>query len=152
MAFYNMSGYIDLTPEGLPQDKTASRIHEHTQIKARYIATSLYNRLLPRWYYWQLHQTGNDTIVENPILSAVMVEKDDPLSFNETKKDLTKLPPLHLLAGASDEVFCKQMGLSLNEYHQFKKAKSKTLKFNQQFEIWLQTGRPILIDSENERC
>jgi hypothetical protein len=53
------------------------------------------------------------------------------------------LPPLHLLAGATDEVFCRQLNLSLSEYTAFKEEAIPRLKFNSQFDRWLKTGRPI---------
>lgn len=137
MSFYNMSGYIQLDKEGLPVDTS----NKHVKIKGRYIATSLYNRLLPRWHYYQLHQNVNPTVAEIPMIPIV-----ETTSSNRTKKDTTTLLPLHLLAGASDQEFCKQMQLSPSDYLSFKKAKSPQLQFNSQFEIWLQTGRPITIN------
>jgi hypothetical protein len=58
-------------------------------------------------------------------------------------EDYTHLPPLHLLAGAGDEVFCRQMKLSLTDYLAFKEEATPRLKFNTQFDMWLKTGRPI---------
>ncbi|KAL3789543.1 hypothetical protein HJC23_001351 [Cyclotella cryptica] len=144
MAFYNMSGYIDLNSDGLPQEHSSSAMQDHSIIRGRYIATSLYNRLLPRWHYLGLNQSNNQTSVDVDITQTV---NTTPLYAD--KNVPTTLPPLHLLAGASDEDFCRQMNLSIKEYHSFKKAAAPQLKFNSQFEIWLQTGRPININASN---
>ena len=129
-----MSGYIELNSDGWPQMDSMDS-SKNTKIKGRYIATSLYNRLLPRWHY--LHMNPND-IVKTPVIPIL-----EESALSEAKEKCKVLPPLHLLAGASDQVFCDQMCISLQEYLQFKRAKAPQLKFNSQFEIWLQTGRPF---------
>lgn len=138
MAFYNMSGYVKLDQYGVPRDSNTTR-----KIKGRYIATSLYNRLLPRWHYLQLNRSDNQTVGEDLSFPSSL----DPGLSNRTKDLHAALPPLHLLAGASDEVFCRQLSLSLRDYLLFKKDKGPQLMFNAQFEIWLQTGRPILVSN-----
>jgi hypothetical protein len=144
MAFYNMSGYIELDSDGLPQKHNSSAIRGPSMIRGRYIATSLYNRLLPRWHYLGLNPSNNQTTANTNISLALNVT---PLYTD--KNVPTTLPPLHLLAGASDEVFCRQLSLSIKEYLSFKKSAAPQLKFNSQFEIWLQTGRPIKINAAN---
>jgi hypothetical protein len=108
-------------------------------IRGRYIATSLYNRLLPRFYYLALNPNENQT---TPMIPTIHSEPSDTV-----KKAPAVLPPLHLLAGANDEVFCRQMNLPIDDYLAFKKAVGPQLEFNSQFEIWLQTGRPINLKS-----
>lgn len=147
MAFYNMSGYIDLDEDGLPlNDSTSGEMSTFTKIQGRYIAASLYNRLLPRWHYLQVHASGNQTIVDTS-LSIPVIQQE----LTETNNHRTKLPPLHLLAGSSDDVFCKQMNICYSDYLSFKKAKGPQLKFNSQFEIWLRTGRPIAIEGKTQK-
>ena len=146
LAFYNMSGYIELDTHGLPANRS-EETSTIARIQARYIATSLYNRLLPRWHYLQLHSSGNETIIEST-LSIPVIQQG--LRKEETKHR-TSLPPLHILAGSSDDVFCKQMSICLPDYLSFKKAKIPQLKFNSQFEIWLQTGRPIEIEKKSRQ-
>lgn len=63
-----------------------------------------------------------------------------------TKSSCTQsalLPPLHLLAGANDEVFCRQLHVSLDDYTAFKEESGPRLKFNNQFAQWLKTGGTI---------
>lgn len=142
MAFYNMSGYIKLNQDGLPRETNATRSYG-SKITGRYIATSLYNRLLPRWHYLQLKPNENQ-----PIAETLLVPSLEPDQSNQTKIIHATIPPLHLLAGANDEVFCKQLNLPLKDYLLFKKNKGPQLMFNTQFEIWLQTGRPIIVNQE----
>jgi hypothetical protein len=131
-----MSGYIDLEKDGLPRN---SRMLPSSKIIGRYIATSLYSRLLPRWHYLQLNSNSNQTIADTPIIPTL-----DQVQYDEFDNVRASLPPLHLLAGASDEVFCKRMALSLDDYLSFKEDKGPQLKFNSMFQTWLQTGRPII--------
>jgi len=86
------------------------------------------------------------------LLGVLAVKTDDTsraeatkyhLPSSKTPRDKVLLPPIHLLAGASDEVFCRQLNLSLSEYTAFKEEAAPRLKFNSQFELWLKTGRPI---------
>lgn len=139
-----MSGYIKLDSDGLPQKHNSTAIRGHSMIRGRYIATSLYNRLLPRWHYLGLNPSNNQTTANTNISLALNAT---PLYTD--KNVPTTLPPLHLLAGATDEVFCRQLSLSTKEYLSFKKSAAPQLKFNSQFEIWLQTGRPIKINAAN---
>jgi hypothetical protein len=71
------------------------------------------------------------------------VNKISKTTSSQITRDKVQLPPLHLLAGATDEVFCRQLNLSLGEYTKFKEEAIPRLKFNSQFDRWLKTGRPI---------
>ncbi|KAL7537664.1 hypothetical protein ACHAXR_011375 [Thalassiosira sp. AJA248-18] len=121
LSFYNMTGYIALDMDGLPRTQNSTMQQKNVMIRSRYIATSLYNRLLPRWHF---------------------LANTKP-SSKETITSSANLPPLHLLAGASDDVFCRQMKLSLKDYLAFKEEAVPRLKFSSQFDMWLKTGRPI---------
>ena len=105
----------------------------------RYIATSLYNRLLPRWNYHLIQSQGKDDDSVDLSRSAIDERKND-LSF------ATK-PPLHLLAGATDELFCKRMKYDYDTYIKFKKEAIPKLKFSSQFDTWIKTGLPIDMDN-----
>eukprot|EP00986_Skeletonema_menzelii_P001072 scaffold289_cov144-Skeletonema_menzelii.AAC.8 len=143
LSFYNMTGYIDLPNE----DGTGVSRENASNVRSRYIATSLYNRLLPRWNFLLQEQERKEQLL------GVLAENNDDANRLETTKyhlpssttprDKVLLPPLHLLAGASDEVFCRQLNLSLSEYSAFKEEAVPRLKFNSQFDRWLKTGRPI---------
>jgi hypothetical protein len=117
IAFYNRTGYI--------QEKRPSHL------PGRYLASSLYNRLLPRWHYFLKYDKNIDTETEY------------------TSKEVTGQLPLHILAGASDQIFCKRMKYSYEDYMKFKKEAVPILKFSSQFDTWISTGRPIDLD-DNE--
>lgn len=87
-------------------------------IRGRYIATSLYNRLLPRWHY---------------VLARGVKGHDGSVPP----------PPLHLLAGCTDQSFCDSFGFEIDEFTSFKSDSIPRLKFSSQFDTWLKTGRPI---------
>eukprot|EP00557_Chaetoceros_sp_GSL56_P009885 CAMPEP_0176481910 /NCGR_PEP_ID=MMETSP0200_2-20121128/3087_1 /TAXON_ID=947934 /ORGANISM="Chaetoceros sp., Strain GSL56" /LENGTH=554 /DNA_ID=CAMNT_0017878177 /DNA_START=254 /DNA_END=1918 /DNA_ORIENTATION=+ len=114
IAFYNRTGYI--------------QEEEQTNIPGRYLASSLYNRLLPRWHYFLTYDQKIDTDTE------------------ETLQEVADQLPLHILAGASDQTFCKRMQYSYDDYMKFKKESVPILKFSSQFDTWISTGRPIDLD------
>ena len=153
LSFYNMTGYIELPSE---EESGSDSTRQSTGIvRSRYIATSLYNRLLPRWNFLLEEQERKDRQLEAFITS----DGDDgskaerinySLPTSKTTVDKVMLPPLHLLAGATDEVFCRQLNLSLREYNVFKEEAIPRLKFNSQFDRWLKTGRPIDLVSTND--
>jgi hypothetical protein len=148
LSFYNMTGYIELPSEESGSDSTSSSRQSAGIVRSRYIATSLYNRLLPRWNFLLEEQERNDRQLEAFIVSddndASKAERINySLPTSKTTVDKVMLPPLHLLAGATDEVFCRQLNLSLSEYNVFKEEAIPRLKFNSQFDRWLKTGRPI---------
>ena len=87
-------------------------------IRGRYIATSLYNRLLPRWHY---------------VLARGVKGQDGSVPP----------PPLYLLAGCTDQSFCDSFGFKMDEFTIFKTDSIPRLKFSSQFDTWVKTGRPI---------
>lgn len=87
-------------------------------IRGRYIATSLFNRLLPRWHY---------------VLARGFKGQDGSVPP----------PPLHLLAGCTDQSFCDTFGFEIDEFTSFKSDSIPRLKFSSQFDTWIKTGRPI---------
>jgi hypothetical protein len=162
LSFYNMTGYIKLDTHVHPtrqighdlsiqQQQQSQQDHAKVSIRSRYIATSLYNRLLPRWHFlleererrkeqqqlkYQILSTLEESIISNP----ASYQNNITTAFH-------LLPSLHLLAGASDSNFCSQMKISLTEYLNYKEKEGSRLKFTSQFDTWLKTGRPIdLVD------
>eukprot|EP00566_Odontella_aurita_P005601 CAMPEP_0113559128 /NCGR_PEP_ID=MMETSP0015_2-20120614/18724_1 /TAXON_ID=2838 /ORGANISM="Odontella" /LENGTH=576 /DNA_ID=CAMNT_0000460729 /DNA_START=470 /DNA_END=2197 /DNA_ORIENTATION=+ /assembly_acc=CAM_ASM_000160 len=100
--FYKAAGYL-----GANEGQTVSP--STSILRARYIATSLYNTLLPRWDY--LRQASR------------LPDDFEP-------------PALHLLAAATDSKFCTDMSLDLNAYFAYRKEAIPRLKFSSQFEMW----------------
>ena len=115
--FYNRTGYTRLDEDWRFQGYNDTR-----PIRGRYIAASLFNRLLPRWHYL--------------IANGWPVGEQEP-------PDPSTLPPLHLLVGATDRAFCDQLGYDFEDYVAFKDQAVPRLKFSSQFDTWLRTGRPI---------
>jgi hypothetical protein len=112
--FYNRTGYTVLEDSwNLVRGKGSVGV-----IRGRYIATSLYNRLLPRWHY---------------VLARGVKGQDGPVPHL----------PLHLLAGCTDQSFCDSFGFEIDEFASFKSDSIPRLKFSSQFDTWLKTGRPI---------
>jgi len=152
LSFYNMTGYVRLDANGIPQKQQSSIMQQPTyNIRSRYIATSLYNRLLPRWHFLMREQEKHQLERQLLLRSTSSTDSNEPVSApkyviptsSSTSAMPVSLPPLHLLAGASDEVFCRQMKLSLMEYLTFKEQNKSSLKFSSQFDRWLKTGHPI---------
>ena len=153
LSFYNITGYIELDGDGIPTQQTSIQQQPKYTIRSRYIATSLYNRLLPRWHFLLEVQEKQQKLEEQLLESLVHTnsQKEDrtpkyiiPTSKTDVSTDtVVVLPPLHLLAGASDDTFCRQMKLSLTDYLVFKEEAVPRLKFSSQFDRWLKTGRPI---------
>ena len=133
ISFYNRAGYMTDT-DGANDGKK-----KLVYLPPRYIATSLYNRLLPRWNYHLIQSQGKDDDSVDLSRSAIDERKND-VSF------ATK-PPLHLLAGATDELFCKSMKYDYDTYIKFKKEAIPKLKFSSQFDTWIKTGLPIDMDN-----
>jgi hypothetical protein len=161
LSFYNMTGYIKLDTHvrstrqigndlSIQQQQQSQQDYTMVSIRSRYIATSLYNRLLPRWHFlleererrkqqrqqlqYQILSTLEESIISNPA------------SYQNNTTAFHLLPSLHLLAGASDSNFCTQMKISLTEYLNYKEKEGARLKFTSQFDTWLKTGRPIDLD------
>jgi len=148
LSFYNMTGYVHLDSNGLPREQQSSMQQPKSIIRSRYIATSLYNRLLPRWHFLIEEQEKQQQLEQHleSLVNPKSKEASTPkyiIPTPKTSHSRAALPPLHLLAGASDDVFCRQMKLSLIDYLAFKEEAVPRLKFSSQFDRWLKTGRPI---------
>ena len=129
ISFYNMTGFLAVK-----------------RIRGRYVATSLYKRLLPRWHFMLQEQEKQQKQQLEQLESLVTKAGNDGPKYNITTSTTSStviLPPLHLLAGASDDNFCRQMKLSLNDFQAFKDEAGPRLKFSSQFDRWLKTGRAI---------
>jgi hypothetical protein len=112
--FFNRTGYTALTGDWeLVKGKGSVAI-----IRGRYIAASLYNRLLPRWHY--CISKGTKEIDGSP-----------------------KTPPLHILVVATDQAFCTHFAFDMKDFLVFRDDAIPRLKFSSQFDTWLKTGRPI---------
>ena len=155
--FYNRTGYVYLDQEGrtIPfldddEEKNGDRFGTSV-IRARYLATSLFNRLLPRWHYYKIQRPDSSeytSLVDDPLCSI------DTVGNSEANGDATSggnncqnearasRPPLHLLAGASDAQFCAKCNFELGSYEQYRLDEAGKLKFNWQFADWVKTGRP----------
>mmetsp|Transcript_29659 Transcript_29659/g.45356 ORF Transcript_29659/g.45356 Transcript_29659/m.45356 type:complete len:636 (-) Transcript_29659:54-1961(-) len=135
--FFNRTGYITVDEDGYSGNHCRT-----TYLPARYIATSLFNRLLPRYTYYI------DQEAERQNLDT----KDEVMASQAEDEMVSQLkPPLHILAGAKDEIFCKRMDYNHNLYTAFKEESIPRLKFSSQFATWLKTGRPIDdFDDENK--
>lgn len=135
ISFYNRTGYVNLRNENMMDGANDEK--KATYLPARYLATSLYNRLLPRWNY--------HIVEEGDRLKEEKESDDDGESVSirlATNPDDNR-PPLHILAGATDETFCERMNYDYETYMKFKEAAIPRLKFSSQFDTWLKTGRPI---------
>ena len=122
--FYNRTGYIDLDSNYNLQDPTQVGL-----LRGRYLAASLYNRLLPRWHFAQ-------TVASSTEPNA-WGNDDNPTSSGRQQV------PLHLLVSGSDMAFCQAMDTTVEAYSAFKQETLPRLKFSDQFANWLKTGRPI---------
>jgi len=129
---------------------SGSKISPSNRIRGRYIAASLYNRLLPRWHFClssssnNMDENNNSILVDkNATLQGTFTTSPSAASTATTVTSQPKIPPLHLLVMSSDEAFCETMGFRLESYTQFKNESIPRLKFSSQFDIWLKTGKPI---------
>ena len=145
ISFYNRTGYITVDSNGTCYSNDDSNASDRTYLPARYIATSLYNRLLPRWNFHgvqeanRLNQEEIIHVIDDPNESSIL-PKSSILPTSSSR------PPLHIIAGATDEDFCKRMNYDYETYMKFKEFAMPQLKFSSQFDTWLKTGRPIDID------
>ncbi|CAB9522122.1 mTERF [Seminavis robusta] len=129
--FYNQTGYIKLDSDwnwepSDPEEDGDKKENPSPLIRARYIACSLFQRLLPRWHFYLKIKVKRSK-------TQFPVEEDDD----------NDAPPLHILAMASDAKFCDFLGAEEEEYKAFKEETIPRLKFSSQFDTWLKTGRPI---------
>jgi len=133
--FYNRTGFIHLDSDwklavapaapkaaGKDQQGKEAAIATVSVIRARYIASSLFQRLLPRWHFYLTNR------------------ERFPITIKAT--GVHKLS-LHILSVANDMVFCEYIGADLDDYTSFKEDAVPRLKFSSQFDTWLKTGRPI---------
>lgn len=114
--FYNRTGFTKLD-ENWDLCRNDSITSFAPLVRARYIASSLFQRLLPRWHYYLANK-------------------------NRCGRKL-KMLPLHILAGSDDEKFCSFLGVAVQDFKKFKMEAVPRLKFSSQFDTWLKTGRPI---------
>ena len=147
--FYNKTGYVRLDSEGRllsNKDDTGSKEDSNgsSTVRGRYLATSLFNRLLPRWHYFKKKTEANTTstnsaaVLDDPLCNIDGTTIDDEQCNQEEMR-----PPLHVLAGSSDQRFCKNCGFDLADYEKYRREEGDKLKFNLQFANWIKTGRPI---------
>lgn len=143
ISFYNRTGYITC-------QSTTDQIAGHNNsmitqnyLPARYLAASLYNRLLPRWNFHIVQEANRLNEKEISIVEGFDESKIGP---GASPSALDRKPPLHILAGASDDAFCRRMKYDYDTYMDFKKEAVPRLKFSSQFDTWLKTGRPIDLD------
>jgi hypothetical protein len=133
--FYNRTGYIQLDGEWnlAPRQAKTMSGGKVSVVRGRYIAASLFNRLLPRWHFCQ------------SVASNSVGDDADGMGNDDTDNGLVPAPviPLHLLVSATDLVFCDQMGIDHDDYIKYKTESIPRLKFSSQFDTWLKTGRPI---------
>mmetsp|Transcript_3711 Transcript_3711/g.10529 ORF Transcript_3711/g.10529 Transcript_3711/m.10529 type:complete len:690 (-) Transcript_3711:92-2161(-) len=154
--FYNRTGYVHLDQEG-----RAISLQKHDEenngdrsgtsaIRARYLATSLFNRLLPRWHYYKAQRpdSGETSLVDDPLCSSIdnggnNVDATSDANNCQNEAKASRRPPLHLLAGASDAQFCAKCSFDLGSYEQYREDEAGRLKFSWQFADWVKTGRRI---------
>jgi hypothetical protein len=173
--FYNRTGYIDLDDIGQSNDvengknkntkkgdDNRTRFSSGVYLPARYLATSLFNRLLPRWNYYVVEESKRINRLEALHKKGKIGYRTSSRGGDDDDDDLRKEvigndgndgnyplntplvpPPLHLIASATDDRFCKQMGFDIISYTTFKDEAIPRLKFSSQFDTWLKTGRPI---------
>ena len=128
VSFYNQTGYIALDDEWRPvQDHQTT-----TLLRGRYIASSLYQRLLPRWHFVQEKQEEEEERQRND-----KDEQDD----TEQQESLMDRLSLYILAVSSDKAFCKHIRLDNQEYGTYKRDAIPRLKFNNEVDSWLGSGR-----------
>ena len=119
LQFFNRTRYVSLDSGGY------AVFDSLTTVSARYVAASLYTRLLPRWHYIQQQQQQQQGV----------------LSTSDEKKP--QLPPLHILAASDDTKFCKHFKFDESTFSRYKEYAIPKLKFSSQFENWIKTGTPI---------
>ena len=160
--FYNSTGYVTLDRGGRWRDaaeggseKTKGDMRNNNMVRSRYLATSLYNRLLPRWHFWRHQEKGGNKTnidVEGMGRAQRTVAGTDGTKGNfgatddavgKSGKGRRQPPPLHVLAGSSDPKYCSWMGCDIKEYKRFRAEEGERIKFGVQFANWVKTGRPI---------
>jgi hypothetical protein len=134
--FYNRTGYIELDADWNRErdqiGKTMSR-GKVSVVRGRYIAASLFNRLLPRWHYCR-------SVASKSVGDDADGEGNDDI---DNDNDSSPVIPLHVLVSATDLLFCDQMSIDHADFINYKTESIPRLKFSSQFDTWLKTGRPI---------
>ena len=127
--FYNRTGFIRLDSEwkmtkmpDCEEEEADTTITSVPVIRARYIASSLFQRLLPRWHFYLVNK--------------------ERLANTLKRKGIHSLS-LHLLSVANDMAFCEYVDVDVDDYKTFREGTGPRLKFSSQFDTWLKTGRPI---------
>jgi hypothetical protein len=139
LQFLNRTGYLNLDTSGYAQgtgNSTHHHHHHHQVIPGRYLAASLYSRLLPRWHYIQ-HQK------QQLLHHTHLGETNNKAQSEIQAKVLGHPPPLHILALSTDLKFCSYFNFSVTSFYTYKEDAIPKLKFSTQFEIWIRTGAPI---------
>jgi len=145
LQFYNQTGYITLDGEGRIKGGSG-RV---SYLPGRYIAASLFNRLLPRWNYCSSLNSDDSSsrdggqVTNGTWMDSIAWHTPNTVGVMPIKNNRVRAPPLYLLAGATDEEFCQKMGFDTSSYLAYKNEAAPTLKFNTQFGVWLKTGRQI---------
>jgi hypothetical protein len=173
--FFNRTGYISLDADWnahlMDSATTASKATKvqpspsPPPLRGRYIAASLFNRLLPRWHYCVTRENKeNESALQKgepknaDTVDTLDAAADEPVSTSnqsaEGKSSVVQgrrrrqvgvsiIIPLHILVSAADTAFCETMHIDETEYQEYKKGAVPRLKFSSQFDTWLKTGRAI---------
>jgi len=137
--FYNRTGYVQVD-ENWRLMRFASDVKPAPLLRGRYLATSLFNRLLPRWHY------AMSILSTSSYASQTLNESGGDEQETQTPPSSIVDIPIHVLALKTDEAFCEFLGVDAHAYGEFKRESIPRLKFSSQFDTWLKTGRPIEID------
>jgi hypothetical protein len=103
-------------------------------VSGRHIAASLFNRLLPRWSYFHLKR--NNVSLENDLTTSLALKLSDA-------EDTISL---YVLAVSTDADFCNHMGFDIEDYAEFGRKNTSTLKLNWELNTWLLPSRSVQND------
>lgn len=141
LQFLNRTGYLCLDTDGFLVSERGGKglknyagTTNHQVIPGRYLAASLYTRLLPRWHYVQLQKQY--------LLNANATNFTGEHG-NEIQSKILVHTPLHILALSTDMQFCSYFNFSETSFFMYKQDAIPKLKFTTQFENWIRTGAPI---------
>jgi hypothetical protein len=152
--FYNQTGYLSLDAAGFLQgcdnmhkecedDEEARDRDPKTLMRARYLASSLVSRLLPRWHFFQENGKRTGGLRSSTILAANTTIETGRSNTKDKPHKAIKQPPLHVLAMYDDAKFCSHLALDVEDFVEYTKATAKQLKFSSQFANWIKSGTPI---------
>ena len=136
--FYNRTGYVQVD-ENWRLLRSPSDVKAAPLLRGRYLATSLFNRLLPRWHY------AMSVLSTSSFSNQTMKDSGGDEQTQTPSSPIVDIP-IHVLALKTDEAFCEFLGLDAHAFGEFKRESIPRLKFSSQFDTWLKTGRPIEID------